>query len=516
MYGTDKEFSNQTKKEQSKTSMNGVQTTNSYNPHEIFIRELYISNFKGFKACEKEDYSDGFCIAFETPNGTVGSGLTVLLGDNNCGKTTILDAVNLVVLRSNAGLCAKQYIYNDIRKDIKVVFRMTSGAVCEKTVSCAKAGYILDPKTGNTFVGGTISKTTVHSYFDSPRNLYEEDKRRFGYFWDRVYNVYKEHREKMVILEKIQTDLNCLFQQYMDRRDFTIPSQVGGIGNYVTGIEKGTGMIEKHLQTDDEHSKIFHILPSNLTLLSERCVFDSDQRLKIEQEKKYDTSGNGALIFSSIKEAIKRRERHRPGYYEKNIFLIDEPEEGLHPCAVTKLVEFLCDTAKTCQIILTTHSLQIVEDVLSLLRENNQKEPEKHFRILTKENGKNTQTDMNECLLRYISANEINYVAFNRTTAGYYVELFEEIKGKYIPKTDKKIDAFFEKVTEAADIDGKGMNYRINRNHIVHDERHQIAENTKMTFADFLVKGISDLRGVLKYIKTHPEQYPEIKKEDKD
>lgn len=223
-------------------------------------------------------------------------------------------------------------------------------------------------------------------------------------------------------------------------------------------------------------------------------------------------------MFASMKQRIegcKKERTDRSTYYEKNIFLIDEPEEALHPKAITKLVESLCDIGKTCQIILTTHSLQIVEDVLSLLRENNQKEPEKHFRILTKENGKISLTGMRECFLRYISASEVNYVAFGRASAGYYVELFEETKGKYI-KTNKETDAFFEKVTEAADIDGKGMNYRINRNHIVHDEQHQIAENTKMTFADFLVKGISDLRGVLKYIKTHPEQYPEIKKEDKD
>ena len=479
------------------------------NPHEIFIKTLKISNYKGFKACEKEDLSDAFSVEFCTPNGTMGSGLTILLGDNNCGETTVLDAINLAVLRSNMGLLPKQHIYNDIHKDIKIVFRMTSDAVYEITVSHAEKTNVLNSKTGNTFVGGKISVTRAHDNFvTDSSDLYEKDKGRFGYFWNRVYHIYKEHREKTVISEKIQTDLNCSFQAYMDRRDFTIPSQSGGIGNVETGIRKEIGIISKHIQTDDENSKIFHESTGNSALLLEHYFRNPEEQFKIEQERKYDTSGNGALIFASVKDCVT-------SYYRKNIFLIDEPEEALHPKAITKLVEFLCDTAKTCQIILTTHSLQIVEDVLSLLMENNQKEPEKHFRILTKENGKISLTDMSECCLRYISASEVNYVAFGRATAGYYVELFEEIKGKYIPKTDKKIDAFFEKVTEAADIDGKGMNYRINRNHIVHDERHQIAENTK-TFADFLVKGILDLRGVLKYIKTHPEQYPEIKKEDKD
>ena len=484
------------------------------NPHEIFIKTLKISNYKGFKACEKEDLSDAFSVEFCTPNGTMGSGLTILLGDNNCGKTTVLDAINLAVLRSNMDLRPKQHIYNDIHKDIKIVFRMTSDAVYEKIVSHAEKTNVL-----NKFVGGKIFETRVYNNpLTCPRDLYKKDKGRFGYFWDRVYHIYKEHREKMVILGKIQTDLNCLFATYMDRRDFTILGQSSSIANYVTGIEKSIGMIEKYIQTDDENSKIFHESTGNSALLSERYFSNPEERLKIEQERKYDTSGNGALIFASVKDCVKRWESQRPdktSYYRKNIFLIDEPEEALHPRAITELVKFLCDIGKTCQIILTTHSLQIVEDVLSLLRENNQKEPEKHFRILTKENGKISLTDMSECFLRYISASEVNYVAFGRSTAGYYVELFEEIKGKYI-KTDKETDAFFEKATDAAGIDGKGMNYRINRNHIVHDERHQIAENKKMTFADFLVKGISDLRGVLKYIKAHPDQYPEIKKKDKD
>ena len=30
------------------------------NPREIFIKTLKISNYKGFKACEKEDLSDAF------------------------------------------------------------------------------------------------------------------------------------------------------------------------------------------------------------------------------------------------------------------------------------------------------------------------------------------------------------------------------------------------------------------------------------------------------------------------
>ena len=487
-------------------------------PREIFIKTLKISNYKGFKACEKEDLSDAFSVEFCTPNGTRGSGLTVLLGDNNCGKTTILDAVNLAAIdipTAHEWMRGKKSIYNSENKDIAIRFWLTSDAVQERRITA----YGVHKKNFNDqYYEGTLSQRPQEPSFYDDATQYKE---KFGHFNGRIRMIRKEHREKMMVKDFIDNHPNDDFSRFMDTRDFDKHRSVGGYPT-LNRIEKNIHLL-RNTQTDPVYMRIFHMPePDPLDASypdSYSYNYSCENPLKTKLEKEYDTAGNGALVFSSIEERIKIYKKQRPdktSYYEKNIFLIDEPEEALHPRAITELVKFLCDIGKTCQIILTTHSLQIVEDVLSLLRENNQKEPEKHFRILTKENGKISLTDMSECFLRYISASEINYVAFGRATAGYYVELFEEIKGKYIPKPNEETDAFFEKVTEAADIDGKGMNYRINRNHIVHDERHQIAKNKKMTFAVFLEKGISDLRGVLKYIKAHPEQYPEIKKEDKN
>ena len=492
------------------------------NPHEIFIKTLKISNYKGFKACEKEDLSDAFSVEFCTPNGIMGSGLTILLGDNNCGKTTVLDAVNLAKEYTPIAydrLRANESVYNNKNKDVAIRFRLTSGAVQERRM----AAYDVHGKNSNDrYYEGSLSQRPPQPSFHDNEGQ-QEYRKAFGCFNDRICMIRKEHREKMMVRACLKGEEASLhipihtFSDFLDMQDF-LQSRSSIIEESDKKINKNTHLL-KNTQTDPVFTRTFHMSDPDPLYASYpnsySYNYSPENPLKTKLEREYDTLGNGALVFSSIEERIKMCEKQQPedktSYYEKNIFLIDEPEEALHPRAITELVKFLCDTAKTCQIILTTHSLQIVEDVLSLLRENNQKEPEKHFRILTKENGKISLTDMSECSLRYISASEINYVAFGRVTAGYYVELFEEIKGKYI-KTDKETDAFFEKVTEAADIDGKGMNYRDNRNHIVHDERHQIAENKKMKFAIFLEKGISDLRGVLKYIKTHPEQYPEIKK----
>jgi predicted ATP-dependent endonuclease of OLD family len=47
------------------------------------------------------------------------------------------------------------------------------------------------------------------------------------------------------------------------------------------------------------------------------------------------------------------------------IFLIDEPELGLHPQQLISLMQFLKEQSKTKQIILTTHSPQIL-DILEI------------------------------------------------------------------------------------------------------------------------------------------------------
>lgn len=55
----------------------------------MFISKLSIKNFRLFDDTKEHEIKD-----FNIPNGKDdGSGLTVFVGENGCGKTTILDAI---------------------------------------------------------------------------------------------------------------------------------------------------------------------------------------------------------------------------------------------------------------------------------------------------------------------------------------------------------------------------------------------------------------------------------------
>lgn len=81
----------------------------------MFLKKISIINYKLFN---KEFNLDNFNI----PDGTnKGTGLTMIVGENGCGKTTILDSIAISMLDYKAE-AFNIYDFNDISKDVNINF----------------------------------------------------------------------------------------------------------------------------------------------------------------------------------------------------------------------------------------------------------------------------------------------------------------------------------------------------------------------------------------------------------
>jgi ABC-type multidrug transport system ATPase subunit len=121
------------------------------------------------------------------------------------------------------------------------------------------------------------------------------------------------------------------------------------------------------------------------------------------------------------------------------IAFIDEPELHLHPSLQSDFVKFLLEISKESQVILTSHSPLLIKQLT--YNEN------VSICILQKSRDELELVEMDERLLPYVSANEINFLAFDLPTEEYHNELYEELK--YLKGDDKAIKDFDKEFFQA-------------------------------------------------------------------
>ena len=102
--------------------------------------------------------------------------------------------------------------------------------------------------------------------------------------------------------------------------------------------------------------------------------YDKSISLKVKEKYNPDTAIPGSLLsdgtvsITAILTAL---------YFEdKNLAIFEEPEHGVHPSLISKLMESFYDASKNKQIIITTHSPEVLkntvkEDIFLLLRKDN-------------------------------------------------------------------------------------------------------------------------------------------------
>lgn len=338
----------------------------------MFIKSLKVENFKGFE--NEGNYLD-FCI----PNGEAGSGLNIFIGENNSGKSTILEAID--------------FLRNGTKKEVSSLkYKDLSGK------------QLNDASVEVEFIGEI--ETVIESFSQQNKKLVFKNKiyecsQEYKYLklkratdnlkvisiWDHKNNIFEN-------VSGLDSPLKKLFETNFIWAD-TNPSDEAAFGaSTICGVLLSE-IVKSHRETQEyeEFSKKFHDIFNNqeselrqkLLVIENKIkdIFKSQfgaaaisfefEELKIESFFKNSTimiddgikvpmteKGNGmqrsvALALLQVYAEVVAFDAEK-GLSKPFYLFIDEPEICLHPKGQLKLFEALLEISKHRQVFVTTHS----------------------------------------------------------------------------------------------------------------------------------------------------------------
>lgn len=461
----------------------------------MFLKKLVIENYKLF---DKEFVVNNFNVPEST---NIGSGLNLIVGENGCGKTTILDSIAISLL-DYKGESFNIYDFNDLNKPVNIKFYSDNEFNVKGTMpnsdftaigfnftaklrSKSQKSYLVSPfvydqlyiskditkpKKGSPDLRISVNNPFSGKRFNETDILYLDKNRLFqtksGTFnntrFDRLMNDFNfQYIKNTSNIEDLNIELNNKIKK--DKIENTF------LENAIQDFEKISGY------------KIW------LDFLDNYSPFNNSSFVIKEKN-------NAQIPLSSIGSGFEMMFSLIYSYYlakqngKKLIILIDEPELHLHPEIQKRFVEFLLEISKDFQVILTTHSPILVKqimynDQIKSMVINKQKEI----------------SSINNLKLSYLSSNEINYIAFGLATEEYHNELYEEIKSIHGISDNYKLfdnNYFIEEKGEEKKYPWKNHSNEVSIHTFIRNQIHHRKENGESTYND-LKKSIDFMRKCL-------------------
>ena len=392
----------------------------------MFISNLIVKNYKLF--------NDEFKITnFNVPdNINDGTGLTTIVGENGCGKTTILDAIACSLLEYKAESFGISDM-NDSNKETEITIE-TNDAFNVKSVFPNSS---FDAK-GFKFIGKTREKSNQNKLLSliMTDQLYistNDEKPKLGSPDLRMKVTNSFGTKRFNELDVLYLDKNRLYQtragtyndtrfdRIMDDFNFQYYKNQDNVENLNTKKNK---KIKKELSNKNlenainkfkeisGHSLKLDFIDNYLPFKKANLVVETPSNMQIDLA----SLGSGyEMMFSLIYSFYMSKQSGK-----KLIILIDEPELHLHPRLQEKFVDFILEISKESQVILTTHSPLLIKQL-------SYNENVKNI-VLKKEK---EVKEFDERKLSYISSNETNYLAFDLPSEEYHNELYESLMEKY-------------------------------------------------------------------------------------
>lgn len=335
----------------------------------MFIKNLKVVNFKSFNG-------DMTPLVFNIPNGELGSGLNIFVGENNTGKSTIFEAID--------------FLRNGTKKppeDIKNKNNQTEDAVVEITFE----GNITE--TIDTF--SQPNKIAVFKKYINDNSATESIRFSRNTSSIKAIQLWSDEDGEYKNESGIDAPVKKLFETNFVWAD-TNPNDQASFGstticgNLLKGIVSGfTDTVDYKIFSEQFHQTFNNedsVLRKELKIIEEKTqtifqeqfgdasisfrfnelkidsffkntTIDIDDGIKTSMEEK----GSGmqrsvalALLQVYADELTKHPEED--GLKKPFFLFIDEPEICLHPKAQSKLFNVLLELSKTKQVFLTTHS----------------------------------------------------------------------------------------------------------------------------------------------------------------
>lgn len=369
-------------------------------------------------------------MAVAVPDGvTEGSGLTIIVGENGVGKTSILEALSLPLISYRTD-SVELSDFCDITKNVEIEIESDSNFKVKKTIrgDFEAKGFKfiakLRQQNSNKFMVGTAVNDTVYvpaegvTIADNSPDLRTAVGNPFvgSRFNDNEFVYIDKSRTKNLEsgmfspsrFDRILDNFNFQYLQANDNAPLAIHQSISELINAedISNELLSEAFAEFKEKTGYEVSLNF--LDDALPFKKAYLGYTDLEHRQIPVSK----LGSGYQMFLSL--ICQQKLSLQSG--KKLVLFIDEIELHLHPKLQKELVDILLEFSKTSQIILTTHSPELLKDL--------QKNKNHKINVLVREGGAITVNPIEQYVLSMPTISETNYVAFNLASMEYFIELY--------------------------------------------------------------------------------------------
>lgn len=406
----------------------------------MFIKKLMVNNFRLFSSNSNFELND-----FNIPDGVnKGSGLTIIVGENGCGKTTLLDAIALPLLSyKTENVCINDFGDPNEKIYIEVLScnDFTVAGTMPKSFFESK-GFSFEARLRKRDIKSYLSSSIVtdQKYIKSG-NKPDDNSPDLRVNVNNPFKGIRFNENDILFLDKnrvFQTRFGTYnstrFDRLMENFDFQY------IKECIEDLDEKLYEAKRNVENsflNEAMIKFEEISGKKITLNLINNYKPFHKSFFAEKKSNYqqipiNMLGSGyEMIFSLVYAFCLSKQSNK-----KLIVLIDEPELHLHPSLQEKFADLLLDLSESAQIILTSHSPLLVKQ---LFYNQNIK-----IKIICKDKEIVKELNYKNKILPYISANEINYLSFGLATTEYHNELYGYIQEKEKKYKDIDVDNFLE------------------------------------------------------------------------